>query len=70
METRQMSEEENSTMNGWMKRRIERSRARCERTEVEEHTIASRGRNAQSQRQGNDSNRTPANDSGRTEASR
>ena len=51
-----MSEEGNSTMTGWMKRRIEKSRARCERVEVEKDSAANRRRRVEVQTQnGNDS---------------
>jgi hypothetical protein len=56
MELRQMSEEGNSTMTGWMQRRIEKSRARCERVEVEKDSAANRRRRVDVQKQnGNDS---------------
>lgn len=50
----QMSEEEHSTMMSWMKRRIEKSRARCEHAEVDSVKTARR-REVQEQRR-NDSN--------------
>jgi hypothetical protein len=43
-------------MTGWMKRRIEKSRARCERVEIEKDAAANRRRRVEVQNQsGNDS---------------
>ena len=51
MYLRQMSEEGHSTMTSWMKRRIEKSRARCERAEVEKDAAANRRRRVEVQQQ-------------------